>query len=122
MGSQLLVELESDKFDSVTGKSGRMVLVDFWADWCGYCHIMDPIVQDAATKYQDKIEVFTMNADANVEIAIRFGISGLPVFMLFSEGKPVCSLLGATTRTRFESWIEDCLRENSSNPISEARR
>ena len=114
MGSQLLVELESDKFDSVTGKSGRMVLVDFWAEWCGYCHVMDPIVQDAAAKYQDKIEVFRMNADENVEIANRLGISGLPVFMIFSDGKPVCSLLGATTRARFESWIEDCVRKNSS--------
>src|SRR5467141_329407 len=93
MGSQLLVELETDKFDSVTGKSGRIVLVDFWAEWCGYCHVMDPIVQDAAAKYQDKIEVFRMNADENVEIANRLGINGLPVFMIFSDGKPVCSLL-----------------------------
>ena len=118
----MIVELESNKFDSVIRQSGKMVLVDFWADWCGYCHVMDPIVQDAAIKYQDKIEAFRMNADLNVEIASCLEISGLPVFMLFSEGRPVCSLLGATTRTRFESWIEDCLRENSSNPISEVRR
>src|SRR3989442_15511161 len=105
MGSQLLVELESDKFDSVTGKSGRMVLVVFWAESCGYCHVMDPIVQDAAAKYQEKIEAFRMNADENVEIANLLGIIGLPVLIIFSYGKPVCSLLGATTRARFESWI-----------------
>ncbi len=110
----MLAELESDKFDSVIGKTGKIVLVDFWAQWCRYCHVMDPIVEDAASKYHDKIEAFRMNADENVEIANRFGITGLPVFMLFSEGKPVCSLLGATTRARFDSWIEDCVRKNSS--------
>jgi thioredoxin 1 len=111
----VLAELESDKFDNVIGRTGKMVLVDFWAEWCGYCHVMDPIVQDAASKYHDKIEAFRMNADENVEITNRLGIAGLPVFMLFSEGKPVCSLLGATTREKFESWIEDCLRQNLSN-------
>src|SRR2546428_12727022 len=87
MGSRVLAELESDKFDNVVRQSSKMVLVDFWAKWCGYCHVMDPIVQDAAAKYQDKIEVFRMNADENVEIANRLGINGLPVFMIFFRWK-----------------------------------
>src|SRR2546422_753387 len=95
MGSQLLVELESDKFDSVTGKRGRMVLVAFWAEWCGYCHVMDPIVQDAAAKYQDKIEVFRMNADDNLEIANQLRISRIQALSFFSNRKArkICRII-----------------------------
>ena len=60
----MLAELESDKFDNVVRKSSKMVLVDFWAKWCGYCHVMDPIVQNAAAKYQDKIEALLAAAEA----------------------------------------------------------
>jgi thioredoxin 1 len=108
----LVVDLDSEAFDRVI-QSGKTVLVDFWAEWCGYCKLMDPIVESVAAKYQDRVIVGRMNADENLEIARRFGIAGLPVFIVFSKGQPVCSLLGAAPRHRFESWVEECLKRET---------
>lgn len=107
----MLTDLDSKNFDKIT-KSEKVVLVDLWAEWCGYCKIMEPIVEEIATKYQDKIKVYRLK-DENVEIASRFGFSGLPAFIIFSKGQPVSSLLGATTRMRFDSWVEECLERNA---------
>lgn len=109
----MLADLDADNFDQVI-QSDKIVLIDFWAEWCGYCKLMEPIVQEVAAKYQGKILVYRLK-DETVEIASRFGFRGLPAFVIFSEGKPMCSLLGATTRMRFESWIEDCLERNPSS-------
>jgi thioredoxin 1 len=109
----LIVELDSDNFDQVV-HGPRTVLVDFWAEWCGYCKLMDPIIEGVAAKYGERILVGRLNADENLEIASRFQLGGLPVFMIFSGGQPVCFQLGAITRQKFESWVEECL-ENGSN-------
>jgi thioredoxin 1 len=109
----LVVDLDSSSFDRII-QSGKAVLVDFWAEWCGYCKLMDPIVESVAAKYQDRVLVGRMNADENLEIARRFGIQGLPVFIVFSKGQPVASLLGAAPRQRFESWVEESLERNAS--------
>jgi thioredoxin 1 len=109
----LIVDLDSESFDKFV-QGEQMVLVNFWADWCGYCKLMDPIVELVAGKFRDKMLVARVNAEENLEIASRFGLGGLPVFMIFSKGQPVCSLLGATPRQRFESWVEDCLEREHS--------
>jgi thioredoxin 1 len=108
----LVVDLDSSSFDRII-QSGKTVLVDFWAEWCGYCKIMDPIVESVAAKYQNRVVVGRMNADENLEIARRLGIQGLPVFIVFSKGQPVCSLVGAAPRQRFESWFEECLEREA---------
>jgi thioredoxin 1 len=107
----LIVDLGSENFDKVV-EDNRVVLIDFWAEWCGYCKLMDPIVEQVALKYRDRILVGRVNADENLAVASRFGLGGLPVFMIFSDGQPVCSLLGAVPRQKFESWVDECLQRN----------
>ncbi len=108
----LIVDLDSENFDKVV-RDNRIVLIDFWAEWCGYCKLMDPIIEQVAGKYLDRIFVGRVNADENLNIASRFDLGGLPVFMIFSRGKPVCSLLGATPRQKFESWVDECLQREA---------
>lgn len=108
----MIIDLDCRNFDQVV-QSGRPVLVDFWAEWCAPCKLMNPIVEGVATRYHARITVARVNADKNVEIANRFGISELPAFMVFFKGQAMDSMLGSTTRMRFESWVEQCLRENN---------
>jgi thioredoxin 1 len=107
----LIVDLDSQTFDKVV-KDNRIVLIDFWAEWCGYCELMDPIIEQVAMKYRDSLLVGRLNADENLTVSSRYGLEGLPVFMIFSSGQPVCSLLGAVPRQKFESWIDECLQKN----------
>lgn len=106
----MLPDLKVENFDHVI-KSDKIILIDFWAEWCGYRKIMEPIVEEVAMKYREEMLVYRLK-DESIELASRFGFSGLPAFVIFSKGKPICSLLGATTRMRFESWVEECLEQS----------
>lgn len=93
MGSKALNVTSAD-FESKVLKSDVPVLVDFWAEWCGPCRMIAPIVEEIANEYDGKLRVVKIDTDRYGQIASKYGVMGLPTLMLFKNGKPVESILG----------------------------
>ncbi len=81
------------------------VMVDFWAEWCGPCRMVSPIIEGLAKKYKGKIKVVKVNVDENQELAEKFNIMSIPTVMLFDKGRPLGSHIGAAPESVFERFI-----------------
>ena len=81
------------------------VLVDFWAEWCGPCKQIAPLVEEAAEEFKDKIKVCKMDIDANREIAAEYGIRSIPTLMIFASGEPAGTEIGAISKQQLDEFI-----------------
>lgn len=90
-------------------ESKTPVMVDFWADWCPPCKIIAPIIEELAKEFEGKVVIGKMNADGNVQVPGQYGIMSLPTIMIFKDGKPVQSLVGAQSKQTFKTAIEKSL-------------
>src|SRR4051812_22630929 len=95
----------NDTFTAEVLESDRPVLVDFWAAWCPPCRLMNPILDELAAERGD-IKVVSVDADREQDLAARYGVLGLPTFVVFDNGAPVTTLVGARPRKRLESELE----------------
>src|SRR5437870_11314498 len=91
-------EVTDDNFESEVLKSGTPVLVDFWAEWCGPCKMIAPIVDELAKKYDGKLRVGKMDVDSEPNAAESLGIQGIPTLILFKGGQPVAQVVGYRTK------------------------
>lgn len=100
------MNVTDDSFDQDVMKSGQPVLLDFWAEWCGPCKTMLPVLEDVSTALGDKIQVAKINIDDNPVTPTKYGIRGIPTLMLFKDGQVVGTKVGATAKGDLLKWIE----------------
>lgn len=104
-----VVEVNVDNFESEVLSSEMPVLVDFWAEWCGPCKQLDPILEEIAIENQDKVKIFKMNIDENPVTPQKFGVRGIPTIMLFNKGELVDTKVGSLPKSALEAWIKSNL-------------
>ena len=102
-----LVTTVSDKdFDNVVIESNVPVVVDFWAEWCGPCKSIAPIVQELASDYQGKVKICKLNIDESPDTPTKFSIRGIPTLLLFKNGAVVSQKVGAAAKSQLSAWID----------------
>jgi thioredoxin 1 len=106
--SQLLY-LKEENFKEEVLESPIPVLVDFWAEWCGPCHMIAPIVEQISEEYAGRIKVGKLNVDESPQIAAQYGIRGIPTLMLFQGGKAVEQIIGAVPKASIVSKLDSHL-------------
>jgi thioredoxin 1 len=90
-------------------KSDKPVLLDFWAEWCGPCKMIAPILDEVSAAYQGKLQVAKMNVDENRDIPAKFGIRGIPTLMLFKGGELAATKVGAMSKAQLTAFIDQQL-------------
>ena len=93
-------------FETDVLKSSHPVLVDYWAEWCGPCKMIAPILDEVATAYQGKLQIAKMNVDENRDIPAKFGIRGIPTLMIFKNGELAATKVGAMTKSQLTAFID----------------
>lgn len=108
--SEHVKDVSDNSFETDVLQSAQPVLVDFWAEWCGPCRMMTPVVESVAEKFQGIAKVFKLNVDDNPSISQRFGIKGIPTMIVFRAGKEAERLVGATSEQAIARLIEAQLK------------
>jgi len=96
-------------FESDVLKSDIPVLVDYWAEWCGPCKMIAPILDDAAKQYEGRVMIAKLNVDDNPDTAAKFGIRGIPTLMLFKDGKAAATKVGAMSKSQLTAFLDESL-------------
>jgi thioredoxin 1 len=106
MASDLIKHISDASFDGDVLKSDKPVLVDYWAEWCGPCKMIAPILDDVAKDYDGRLKVTKMNVDDNREVPSKFGIRGIPTLMLFKDGQLAATKVGALSKAQLTAFLD----------------
>ncbi|MEN8762188.1 MAG: thioredoxin TrxA [Thiogranum sp.] len=104
--SDTIVYLTDDSFQNEVLESAEPVLVDYWAEWCGPCKMIAPILTEIATEYQGKVKVAKLNIDDNPQTPPKYGIRGIPTLMLFKDGNVEATKVGALSKSQLTAFID----------------
>jgi thioredoxin 1 len=109
MAASNIVTLTQDNFSSQVIQSPKPVLVDFWAEWCGPCKMIAPILDEVSREYAGKLRVAKINIDQNPQTPPRFGIRGIPTLMLFKNGAVEAQKVGALSKKQLTEFLDQYL-------------
>jgi len=109
MASALIKHLSDASFEAEVLQAGTTVLVDYWAEWCGPCKMIAPILDEVAGTYQGKVTIAKMNVDENRDIPAKFGIRGIPTLMLFKNGELAATKVGALSKAQLTAFLDEQL-------------
>ena len=107
--SDRIIHVTDESFEQEVLKSSNPVLVDYWADWCGPCKMIAPVLDEIADEYEDKIRIAKLNIDQNPDTPPRYGIRGIPTLMLFKEGEVEATKVGAVSKSQLTAFIDSNL-------------
>ncbi|CAN1530622.1 TrxA Thiol-disulfide isomerase and thioredoxins [Burkholderiaceae bacterium] len=109
MASDLIKHVSDASFQADVLDATAPVLVDFWAEWCGPCKMIAPILDEVAGAYQGKIQVAKVNVDDNRDVPAKFGIRGIPTLIMFKDGQIAATKVGALTKAQLTAFIDQQL-------------
>jgi len=104
--SESIVHVTDDTFEDVIIKAEGPVLVDYWADWCGPCKMIAPILEEIAAEYAGKVTIAKLNIDENPGTAPKYGIRGIPTLMIFKAGNVEATKVGAVSKSQLTAFID----------------
>ena len=104
--SENIVHVTDASFEADVLQSETPALVDFWAEWCGPCKMIAPVLAEVADEYDGKLKVCKMDVDANKETAPKYGIRGIPTMILFSKGDVAGTKVGAVSKSQLSAFID----------------
>jgi thioredoxin 1 len=107
--SDKIVHTNDSRFDADVLRSEKAVLLDFWAEWCGPCRMIAPLLDEAAETYADRLTVAKLNIDENPNAPAKFGIRSIPTLMLFKNGTVQAQKLGAMSKSQLTEFLENNL-------------
>ncbi len=105
----MAIELTDSNFEELVIKSDKPVLVDFWAEWCGPCRMVAPIVNEISAEYEGKAVVGKLDVDSNPEVAQKYGIRNIPTILFFKNGEVADKQVGAVPKSMLTSKIDNLL-------------
>lgn len=100
------VEVTDNNFNEEVLQSDQPVLVDFWAEWCGPCRIVGPVVNELASDYDGKLKVGKLDVDSNPQVAMKYGIRSIPSLLIFKGGEVVDQIVGAVPKAQLQKHVD----------------
>jgi thioredoxin 1 len=99
-------KVSDDSFDTDVLNSGKAVLVDFWAEWCGPCKQIAPALEDLAAEMGDQVTVAKLNIDENPSTPMKYGVRGIPTLMIFKDGQVASQKVGSLPKSKLYEWVK----------------
>jgi thioredoxin 1 len=109
MSNAAIKHISDASFESDVLQSSTPVLVDYWAEWCGPCKMIAPVLDEMANTYAGKLQIAKMNVDENRDIPAKFGIRGIPTLMIFKDGQLAATKVGAMSKSQLTAFIDQQL-------------
>lgn len=105
--SELIMATTDASFETDVLQSDIPVLVDFWAEWCGPCKMIAPVLEEVAKEYEGRLRVAKVNVDDNSETPVKYGVRGIPNLILFKDGNVVATKVGALSKSQLTAFLEE---------------
>ncbi len=107
--SDHIVHISDDSFENDVVSSDQPVLLDFWAEWCGPCKMIAPILEEIASEYKDRVRIAKINIDENPQTPPKFNIRGIPTLLLFKDGTVAAQKVGAVSKSQLAAFLDENL-------------
>ena len=105
----MALQITDANFEELLG-TGKPMVLDFWAEWCGPCRMVSPIIDELAQEYEGRVTIGKINVDENDDVVGRFGIRNIPTVIFFKNGEMVDRIVGATSKDKFKEKVENLLK------------